>query len=131
MKLDTSLFNSIAQQAKESPRLRMHYDLRDSNEENGQRMLNVLLPGTTENIHRHLNTSEVVICIQGKAIETFYDEDGNITETVEMTAGGECPGVLVEINRWHSIKPIGGPATVITTMAGKYDPNTIEIMEKK
>jgi len=35
MKLDTSLFNSIAQQAKESPRLRMHYDLRDSNEENG------------------------------------------------------------------------------------------------
>ena len=52
MKLDTLLFNSIAQQAKESPRLRMHYDLRDSNEENGQRMLNVLLPGTTENIHR-------------------------------------------------------------------------------
>lgn len=84
-----------------------------------------------EIIHRHLNTSEVVICIQGKAIETFYDEDGNITETVEMTAGGECPGVLVEINRWHSIKPIGGPTTVITTMAGKYDPNTIEIMEKE
>ena len=128
MKLDISLFNSIAQQAKESPRLRMHYDLRDSSEENGQRMLNVLLPGTLENVHRHTNTSEVVICIQGKAIETFYDDNGNITETVEMVAGGECPGVVVEINRWHSIAPVDGPATVITTMAGKYDPESIETL---
>lgn len=131
MKLNNKLFEYIAQQAALSPRLRMHYDLRDTEEENSQRMLNVLLPGTPENVHKHSNTSEVVICIQGKAIETFYDDAGNVTETVEMTAGGECPGVVVEINRWHSIKPIDGPATVITTMAGKYDPSTIKILNRE
>lgn len=41
----------------------MHYDLRDSENEDGQRMLNVLLPGTKSAIHRHSDTSEVVVCV--------------------------------------------------------------------
>ena len=60
MKLDKQLFAEIAEQASASPRLRMHYDLRDSADENGQRLMNVLLPGTKSAIHRHTNTSEVV-----------------------------------------------------------------------
>ena len=46
MKLDKQLFEQIAAMAAKSPRLRMHYDLRDSENEDGQRMLNVLLQGT-------------------------------------------------------------------------------------
>lgn len=34
MKLNNKLFEYIAQQAALSPRLRMHYDLRDTEEEN-------------------------------------------------------------------------------------------------
>ena len=41
MKLDKALFEKVALQAKQSPRLRMHFDLRDSADENGQRMMNV------------------------------------------------------------------------------------------
>ena len=88
MKLDIELFKSIAEKAKASPRLRMHYDLRDSEDEQGQRMLNVLLPTTKSAIHRHSDTSEVVICIYGSAIERFYDDEGNETEMVVMKA--EC-----------------------------------------
>ena len=69
MKLEKKLFAEIAEQASASPRLRMHYDLRDSADENGQRLMNVLLPGTKSGIHRHTNTSEVVVCIQGACIE--------------------------------------------------------------
>ena len=46
MKLDKVLIEKIAKEAAASPRLRMHYDLRDSAEEDSQRMLNVLIPGT-------------------------------------------------------------------------------------
>lgn len=49
--------------AAKSPRLRMHYDLRDSEDEDGQRMLNVLLQGTKSAIHCHSDTSEVVVCV--------------------------------------------------------------------
>mgnify|MGYP001108286302 CR=1 FL=1 len=71
MKLNKSLFDSIAAKAAQSPRLRMHYDLRDSEKEDGQRMLNVLLPGTKSAIHRHTDTSEVVVCIYGSAKNDF------------------------------------------------------------
>ena len=68
MKLDKELFEKVAAQTEQSPRLRMHFDLRDSADEKGQRMMNVLLPGTKSAIHRHSITSEVVVCIYGSAI---------------------------------------------------------------
>jgi len=131
MKLDTALFQSIAQRAAESPRLRMHYDLRDSEQENGQRMLNVLLKGTTENIHRHLDTNEVVACLQGTVLEQFYDDQGNITEEVTLSAGGDTPAILIEQYRWHSISPITDVAVVLTTKAGRFNPDTTEFLDKE
>ena len=122
MKLDIELFKSIAEKAKASPRLRMHYDLRDSEDEQGQRMLNVLLPTTKSVIHRHSDTSEVVICIYGSAIERFYDDEGNETEMVVMKAGSNCPGVVVEQGRFHSLEATNEMGVIIETKAYKYDP---------
>lgn len=41
----------------------MHYDLRDSETEDGQRMPNVLLPDAKLAIYRHVDISEVVVCV--------------------------------------------------------------------
>lgn len=45
-----------------------------------QRILNVLLPRTKSAIPLYTNTSEVVECIYGSAIERLYDEQSNETE---------------------------------------------------
>lgn len=126
MKLYIELFKSIAEKAKTSPRLRMHYDLRDSENEQGQRMLNVLLPTTKSAIHRHLDTSEVVICIYGSAIERFYDDEGNETEMVVMTAGSDCPEVVVEQGRYHSLEATNELGVIVEAKAHKYDPQKTE-----
>ena len=132
MKLDKQLFDSVAKLAAESPRLRMNYDLRDSEDEEGQRMLNVLLPGTRSAIHRHADTSEVVVCIYGNAIERFYDEKGNETEMVVMTAGSDCPGVVVEQGRYHSLEANGELGVIMEAKAHKYHPlQTEEILNIK
>lgn len=52
-------------------------------------MFNVLLPGTKSAIYRHTNTSEVVACVYGSAIECFHDEQGNDLELVVMKAGND------------------------------------------
>ena len=104
MKLDKSLFESIAAKAAQSPRLRMHYDFRDSKDENGQRMLNILLQETKSAIHRYSDTSEVVVCIYGYAIERFYDDLGNETEMVIMRAGSDSSGVWIEQGHYHSLE---------------------------
>ena len=87
MKLDRQLFEQTAAKAAKSPRLRMHYDLRDFEDEDGQRMFNVLLPGTKFSIHLHTDTSKVVVFFNPSAIERFYDEQGNETEMVVIKAG--------------------------------------------
>ena len=122
MKLDKKLFAEIAEQAAASPRLRMHYDLRDSADENGQRMMNVLLPGTKSAIHRHTNTSEVVICIQGSCIERLYDDNGNETECITLTAGGEVPGLVIPTAVYHSLEATDAMSVIVEAKAGKYDP---------
>lgn len=63
MKLDRQLFEQTAAKAAKSPRLRMHYDLRDFEDEDGQRMLNVLLPGTKFAIPLYADTYKIVVCI--------------------------------------------------------------------
>lgn len=56
-------------------------------------MLNFLLSGTKSAILHHTNTSEVVVCIYGSAIERFYDKQGNETESVVMKAGSNISGI--------------------------------------
>lgn len=126
MKLDKQLFEQIAAKAAKSPRFRMHYDLRDSEDEDGQRMLNVLLPGTKSAIHCHTNTSEVVVCISGSAIERFYDEQGNETEMVVMKTGSETPGVWIEQERYHSLEATDEMGVVFEAKAHRYIPNITE-----
>ena len=118
MKLDKQLFEQIAAKAAQSPRLRMHYDLRDSEDEDGQRMLDVLLPGTKSAIHRHTDTSEVVVCIYGSAIERFYNEQGNETE---MVAGSEIPGVWIEQGQYHSLEATDEMGGVFEAKAHRYE----------
>lgn len=74
MKLDKTLLDNLLEQAAESPRLRMNYDLRTSSEDNSQRMLNALLPGTVLPIHRHTKTTETLVVLCGRMEEIFYEE---------------------------------------------------------
>ncbi len=74
MIFDKDFLDKLYEQAAETPRLRQNYDLRTSGNDTSQRMLNAVLPETIVPIHRHEDTSETVICLQGRLIEIFYEE---------------------------------------------------------
>ena len=46
MEIDKDFLGKLFEQAVENPRLRQSFDLRTSSEDNSQRILNALLPGT-------------------------------------------------------------------------------------
>ncbi len=52
--------DNLLEQAAESPRLRMNYDLRNSADDLSQRMLNAMLLGMVLPIHRHTKTTETL-----------------------------------------------------------------------
>ena len=60
MEINKELLDNLFGQAKENPRLRQNFDLRTSTNDNSQRMLNALLPGTVVPIHRHPQSTENV-----------------------------------------------------------------------
>lgn len=72
--ISENLLSELHQKAKENERKRMNHDLRTTPEDTSQRMLNALEVGTHVPIHRHIKTSETVVCIEGCLDEVFYEE---------------------------------------------------------
>ena len=106
--------------AKASERLRANLDLRNSPEDQSQRMLNALEPGTVLPIHRHKGSSETCICIRGHFEEYFYDENGVLTDTVDMVPGGTV--LNIEKGQWHSLKCLESGTVLFEAKDGAYRP---------
>lgn len=120
MIIDKTLLNNLSEQAKASPRLRCNLDLRNSAEDNSQRMLNALEPGTVLPIHRHKDTSETCVCIRGHFEEYFYGETGVLTDTIDMVPGGTV--LNIEAGQWHSLKCLESGTILLEAKDGAYRP---------
>lgn len=120
MVINQTLLDNLTEQAKASPRLRMNYDMRNSDADQSQRILNALEPGTVIPIHRHKDSSETNICIRGHYEEYFYDEHGNLTETIDMYPGG--PILNIEKGQWHSLKCLESGTILFEAKDGPYHP---------
>ena len=122
MLLDNDLFNTLWIKAKESVRLRMHFDLRDSENDDSQRMLNVLDVDTKIPIHRHRDTSEVVIVLRGKVREIYFDDQGNEIVSYVLEYGSSSPGICVPKGMWHTCECLEPGSVIFESKNGKYDP---------
>ena len=118
MVIDKTLLDELS--AKASPRLRMNMDLRNGPEDQSQRMLNALEPGTVMPIHRHRGSSETVVILRGKIEWIFYDENGNETERVTLDANGEPRMLNVEKDRWHSLVCLESGSVLFECKDGGY-----------
>lgn len=58
MIIDEALLDKLTAEAKASARLRMNYDLRNSEADGSQRMVNAIEPGTVMPIHWHKMSCE-------------------------------------------------------------------------
>ena len=94
MIFDKDFLEKLLSEAQASPRLRQHYDLRNSTQDGSQRMLNALMPETEVPIHRHESTAETVVCLTGRLevilLEKLPDEMGLETYRV-LSQQPLCP----------------------------------------
>ncbi len=120
MIIDQHILDELTAAAKASPRLRMNMDLRNSPEDKSQRMLNAIEPGTDMPIHRHMGSSETVICLRGHFEEYMYDEEGNLTDTFDMVLGGLV--LNIPIGQWHSLKSLESGTVLFECKDGAYQP---------
>lgn len=123
MVIDNKVLDELSAKAKASPRLRMNLDLRNSENDGSQRMLNAIEPGSPERIHRHQHTSETVVCLRGKVVEEFYDELERIcTDSIVLTPNGPNVAVNIPAGQWHSLRAVESGSVVLAVKDGKYEP---------
>ena len=126
MLINKELLDRLTEQAKASPRLRMNYDLRDSEDDESQRMLNAIEPGSIIPVHRHTMTSEDVVILRGRCEEVFFDDKGVEVQRVSLTPGGDCPAIHVPRGQYHTCESKESGSVIIEFKNTKYDPKITE-----
>ena len=119
MEINKEFLGKLFEQAVENPRLRQSYDLRTSSDDNSQRILNALLPGTVVPIHRHPNSNENVLLLCGKLVEVIYDENGKEKERIHLDPAIGIYGCVIPPGAWHTVEVLE-PSVIYEAKDGKY-----------
>ena len=119
MEINKEFLGKLFEQAVVNPRLRQNFDLRTSANDNSQRMLNALLPGTVVPIHRHPQSTENVFLLCGKIVEVICDENGNEIERIHLDPTVGNYGCVVPQGVWHTVEVLE-PSVIYESKDGKY-----------
>lgn len=122
MLLTQELINKVSAQAKESPRLRMNYNLHDSFEDFVQRMFNAIEPNSIIPIARHKSCSETLILLQGKLRVLIYDDNKQILEDVVLDKSLGNIGYHIPKGAWHKVESLESGTVLFETREGPYEP---------
>ena len=123
MKITQAILNKLTEEAKASERLRMNLDLRNSDTDGSQRMLNAIEPGSILPIHRHQKTSETMVCLRGKFRVEYYDElERTCTESYILEPNGMNVAVSIPIGIWHTVHALESGTCILEMKNGAYEP---------
>ena len=118
IEINRELISELFDKTVLNPRFRQNYDLRHP-DDNRQRMLNALMPGTDVPIHRHTQSNETVILLCGKIIEILYDDTGNETERFHLDPTLGNFGCVIPAGVWHSVDVLE-PSVIFEAKDGRY-----------
>ena len=123
MVIAQAILDDLTEKAKTSERLRCNMDLRNSADDQSQRMLNALEPGTVMPIHRHRGSSETCVCLRGCLVEEFYDEQERVcTESIELKPNGPNVAVNVPAGQWHRVWAKESGTVLLECKNGVWEP---------
>lgn len=125
-RLDTSLFDRVAERASQSPRLRQNHNLH-AEPDPVQRFLNVLQPGTYVRPHRHRRERpgagfECFVVLQGAVGLLLLDERGEVIHQERLAAGGPVHGIDLAEDQLHTLVALEPDTVMLEIKEGPYQP---------
>lgn len=122
--IDTNLLDSLTEQARNTPRLRINHNFHDSLDDPINRLLNAVEPGTYVAPHRHINPDidEIFLVLRGKIAMFIFNDDGTVKETFEMSPDSDIKGMELEPGVWHSLVVLESGTILYEIKNGPYTP---------
>ena len=122
MLLDQALLDKVSAEAKESPRLRMNFNLHESLASKVQRLFNAMEPGTIVPIHRHQSSDETMLMLRGSLKVDIFDAKGNITECHIIKANSSVFGIDIRSGIYHGVEVLEEGTVMLEIKEGPYEP---------
>lgn len=130
--IDNQLIDSVTEQAKQSPRLRMNYNFHQSLDDKCHRFLNAMEVGTQVAVHHHITKDETLVVLRGKVRVLIYNDEGEITEDAIIDPKQGRYGVDIPKNTWHTVECLESDTVVFEVKEGPFVPHEIDgILEVK
>ena len=122
--IDVTLMDSVAVEARLSPRLRKNHNFHHSEDEPVNRLINVMHRGTYLPVHRHSrpDRSESCIVLRGRVGVTFYDDEGNLTDSHLVGPSCDCVGYDIDAGVWHGLVVLEDDTVLFEVKQGPYAP---------
>jgi cupin fold WbuC family metalloprotein len=129
--IDDNLLNGLAEEAKNSPRLRKNYNFHHSLQDKCHRFLNALEPDTFIPVHHHPDKAETFVVLKGRVKVSTYNDDGEVLESYILSHEDGRYGVDIPENVWHGLKCLE-PAVLLECKAGPFVEHEVDgILEIK
>lgn len=122
MVIAKTILDNITEYAKDSPRLRLNYNLHETFTDQVQRMFNALEPGTRIPIARHPYSNETLIMLRGKLRVLIYDDNKSIIEDVTIAPNTDNIGYHIPKGTWHTVQSLESGTVCFETREGPYAP---------
>ena len=128
----------------------MNLDLRTSDADSSQMMLNAIEPGSVVPVHRHQKTSETVVVLRGRVVEEYYDEAGvlvksfvlgdcHVADAPRNDVGADAPrndvlgfvphddvpvacALNIPAGQWHTLRALESGTVILEMKDGAYEP---------
>lgn len=117
---------ALSAQAKANPRLRHAFDLRTTPEDQSQRILNAVEPGTILPIHRHRGSTETIIVLRGKVVQHYYNDAGEKIASFVLSPSSEQVGISIPVGQWHALESLEEGSVIFECKDGSYQPLSAE-----
>ena len=122
MIIDQKLLDELSAQAKANPRLRQAFDLRTTPDDQSQRILNAVEPGTVLPIHRYRGSTETIVVLRGKVVQHYFDDNGNKTASFVLAPNTTQVAMSVPVGQWHALESLESGSVIFEAKDGAYQP---------
>ena len=126
MVIDRQLIDTVCEQAKNSPRLRMNYNFHQSLDDKCHRFLNAVEPGTVVPIHRHPTKDESFVILRGTVRVTTHNDDGSVIEDVVLCSESGNYGVEIPKGVWHKLESLEAGSVIFECKEGPFVPHEVD-----
>ena len=128
--INNELLDNLTAQAKINERLRKNYNLHHSLNDQVQRLLNALEPGTVLPIHRHLHSDETFLILRGSMNVLVYNDEKELVKTILLSTEKGNFGLSISAGQWHTIEVLETGTVMFEIKQGPYTPLELnDIME--